>query len=900
MRHRGVGLMCVFGLAFGVVLAATAAGSATVARASAKATKVSSFSPLSGPVGTKVAISGSGFTGTKSVKFNGVPAASFKVVSPTSITAKVPAAATSGKISVGSATSTASFSVTPNVASFAPAAAVEGASVVITGNTFAGATAVSFNGVSAVYTVDSPTQITATVPAGATSGKVSVTTPSGVGTSSTNFTVQPNVTGFSPSTGPVGTSVTITGTTLNGATAVAFNGSSASFVVNSPTQITATVPAGATTGTISVTTPSGVAASTLSFTVSPTITGIAPTQGPVGTNVVISGTTFNGATTVTFNGVASYFTVNSSTQITATVPATATTGTIAVTTPGGVATSSGPFTVTPTIASFAPASGPVFTSVVITGTTLAGASAVTFGGNAANFVVNSPTQITATVPPTISGPITVTTPSGTATSATPFTVTPSVVVSPSPSVGPPTSTVTISGYGFSPTQLIDVYFGGTNLGFAGTDQTGSFTGFTTTVPASASPGIHTISLVERDDSKYAQTSFLVRTDWAGFRGGPRHRGYNAFENVLSTSTVSGLDQAWLGATGGTVQSSPSVVGGTVYVGAGDGKLYTFDATTGAPGWTASLGAAITGSPAVVGNTVYVGANNGNLYALRTYDGSTLWQATASPAGTLTSPAVADGVVYVSSGNGNLYAFNANTGGPVWTAAIGSAMSSSPAVANGLVYVGATNGNLYAVRVSNGTTAWTYNTGGAVTSSPAVSNGTVYVGTSNSGGNGGNTVDALNASTGALFWAGGIGSSVASSPAVANGVVYVGANNGNVYALSAQGGWEIWRSGTNASIGASSPTIANGVVYIGSTDQHIYAMDASNGNVLWNAITGGAVRSSPTIVNGVVYVGSDDTNLHVYTLAAGTTNLGKRHSLRTAPREVSALSEMRRARGDRRR
>jgi len=96
---------------------------------------------------------------------------------------------------------------------------------------------------------------------------------------------------------------------------------------------------------------------------------------------------------------------------------------------------------------------------------------------------------------------------------------------------------------------VDVFFDGTNLGFAGTDQTGSFTGFTTTVPASASPGSHTISLVERDNSKYAQKNFLVRTDWAGFRGGPRHRGYNAFENVLSPSTVPGLDQAWLGATG---------------------------------------------------------------------------------------------------------------------------------------------------------------------------------------------------------------------------------------------------------------------------------------------------------------------------------------------------------------
>jgi hypothetical protein len=460
---------------------------------------ITSFAPATGPAGTVVTVTGSGFSGTTAVAFAGTPATAFTVSSGAQITATVPASATTGKISVtnpaGTATAAANFIVTvqPSISSFSPTGAAVGATVTIDGAGFDGTTGVSFNGTSATtFTVVSGTEIMADVPVGTTSGPISVMNSAGTGISATNFSVTsvPVISSFTPASGPAGTSVTLTGANFSGATGVTFSGKAAStFTVDADTQITVSVPVGGTTGKIAVTTSSGTGSSATDFTVivSSVISSFTPTSGPAGTTVTLTGTGFTGATGVTFNGAAATFTVNTDAQITVTVPAGATTGKIAVTNPAGTATSAANYTVIilPVISSFTPTSGPAGTTVTVTGSGFTGATGMTFNGAAAAFTVNTDSQITATVPAgAATGKIAVTNPAGTATSATNYTVIILPVISSfTPTSGPAGTTVTLTGTGFT---------GATRVTFNGAAAT-TFTVNTdaqikATVPAGAATG----------------------------------------------------------------------------------------------------------------------------------------------------------------------------------------------------------------------------------------------------------------------------------------------------------------------------------------------------------------------------------------------------------------------------
>jgi hypothetical protein len=252
----------------------------------------------------------------------------------------------------------------------------------------------------------------------------------------------PTIASFTPISGPVGTTVTVTGTHFNGATSVTLNGVDVpNFTVLEATTLAFEVPTGATSGLIAVTTPGGTATSTSSFMVvapnpAPTLTNLTPATASAGSGpltIALDGTGFSSSSLVSFNGSVLATTLVSPTQLTAVVPAsiltTAGTYTVTVTNPapGGGTSTASTFTVVapaPTIASFTPAMGGPGTTVTITGTNFMGATAVKIGSLAiSDYTVASATTITLVLPSStsnLSGFLTVVTPGGTATSTTSF------------------------------------------------------------------------------------------------------------------------------------------------------------------------------------------------------------------------------------------------------------------------------------------------------------------------------------------------------------------------------------------------------------------------------------------------------------------------------------------------
>lgn len=413
---------------------------------------IANFSPQSAKASNIVTITGTNFDAIRTnntVKFNG-EVAIINSASNTELQVYVPNLATTGKITLEvngfSQTTTTDFTIIPSpvMTDFSPKSGKEGNTVTITGKNFDTTPSnnlVKFNGTIATVTAATTTELQVTVPAGILDGNITVEVAGDVTTSSEQFIVilPPTIAGFSPASGKIGSTITITGTGFD-ATAtkntVKLNGVTATVSFSTNTQLSIVVPNNATTGKIDLEVNGFNVATTQDFTVIlapsvPSISDFSPKSGVKGDVVTITGTNF-GATAasniVKFNGVTASLVDATSTELKVAVPGGSITGKITVEVNGSVTTSAADFTAILPIAitDFSPKSGQAGDTVTITGVNFGATlldNLVTFNGTSATIIAANNSQLQVIVPEGVStGKISVTAGEETVLTTEDFTV----------------------------------------------------------------------------------------------------------------------------------------------------------------------------------------------------------------------------------------------------------------------------------------------------------------------------------------------------------------------------------------------------------------------------------------------------------------------------------------------
>jgi outer membrane protein assembly factor BamB len=215
---------------------------------------------------------------------------------------------------------------------------------------------------------------------------------------------------------------------------------------------------------------------------------------------------------------------------------------------------------------------------------------------------------------------------------------------------------------------------------------------------------------------------------------------------------------------GVFESSPLVVGKTLYAGSWDHKLHAVNIYTGKARWTFTADGEINSSPAFVNGKVYFGTDGGSVYALDARTGRLRWRAQA-----LTrfgrreyfyaTPTIAYGRVFIGNTDGTLYAFGASSGRLLWAQRAGTYIYTAAAVWRRRVYVGTYDGYFMAFDAGTGDRLWRFTASSAIHGAPSVIDGLVYFAACPRCGSvasryakqGDRGTYALNALTGKLVW-----------------------------------------------------------------------------------------------------------------------------------------------------
>jgi len=341
-------------------------------------------------------------------------------------------------------------------------------------------------------------------------------------------------------------------------------------------------------------------------------------------------------------------------------------------------------------------------------------------------------------------------------------------------------------------------------------------------------------------------------NWSQFRGN------HSLTGVSLSSVSSSLRNVWTYEAGDAIESSPAIVGGTVFVGSQKGELVALNLENGAVYWKYSSGAAIgESSPAFSNGVVYIGDLNGVLHAVGASDGRRIWTFKAGNE-IKSSPVVVGDRVLIGSYDQHLYCVSTRNGSVLWKVRTEGPVHATPGVSGGLAFIAGCDEVFRAIRISDGREMFTVSSGAYTGASPALRGGAAFYGTFN---NEILMVSLKDRQVGWRYQPPQRQFPFYSSAAVANNRIVVGGRDKLVHSLSAAGK-RLWTFATRARV-ESSPAIAGGRVFVGSNDGRFYVLSLSTGAKLWEFNAGSALASSPAIANGRVVIGSHDGRLYCF-------------------------------------
>ena len=552
------------------------------------------------------------------------------------------------------------------ITSIVPSHAKAGQTVTVSGRGFRHVSEVLINGSRSTYRTLSSGRIDVKVPAAATSGRVAVRAGTTTTVSRSVLALSQTVTTFSPTSGDAGTAVSVSGSGFVKPCLASFGGVQAPCRVVSSVKIATEVPPNATTGLIAVTIGSSTASSPTYFTV-PLSLVLSATSGTPSSVITVSGSGFSAKEAVDlYLGTTDEAVVS-----------TSATGSFSY---QGFAIPSSSQPGTQWITAIGRRSG------------LSAQDAFDVSTNWSQFGFGSASQRDNPYEDTLN-----TTNAAQLGLAWKFTTDGSV----------PSSPAVVDGIVYVGSDDGNVYAINATTG-------AKVWSFSTGGEVQSSPAVVNgrVYVGSNNGFLYALNASTGVQRWSvttpsGISAAPAVANGivyiasgNGFLYALNASTGA---EIWLYYSGSQVYT-PAVVDGIVYFTSYNGDVQALNASSDVLLWSDNTGGTIDSSPAVADGVVYVAtATTHEVFALNSLTGTQVWS--YDPGDTVTSsPSVANGVVYFGCWNANVYALAAATGAVLWDYPTGSEVGSSAAVANGVVYIGSQDATLYAFDLEAGLTS----------------------------------------------------------------------------------------------------------------------------------------------------------------------------------------------------